>query len=876
MPDTPSSEDPLRTTKTAETAQPAAPAELAAGAIWGNKYEIEELLDFSSVTGRRRWAAHTLKTRSPVVLVDFPPPERRARAALWPVLTEYPVRHLQFAREVRGECIEVYDAPHGQPLTEWRATQDSLPPAALEALLRQCGEALHALHQRNLVHFSVGPQSIFIHEDEGKYEITLAGLESISAFPREDPVHLSPDPYTAPPEAIGLFKHASTPVLCAWDWWSLGRTLQTCVLGQPVLGAVLKRDITRMLKQFQTQAAELTQERLAGAMHAGAVEAMGTLDERLEALLKGLLTFNPDGRWSWAEVEQWLHGKTPDHYYDLPRSARLFRWNNRGYTIRDAARALSTPEHWTSGIEQVFAPDDPATLLGFVNGPQGDSAIAAKMASLVQLATSSTFSEYPPSLVREVVGALALMELGQGRFHWRGELLSAENLRRQLGTREVPERFNALHLLSRPKILQQLRARDGTAERFLREFAQTAEEAEAIIAEHQWFDLQDHSVRAHVWGLALGPEGYLDEALEKLRKRYASSTEPEVEALLKRSDLSLPEKVVLAATAHEPERFGYVSHAARATAQRTKLLEEGARIRDALFWRQLGAAVQAGFMLFAHWPVWLTLLFLFAVVGLVARPGPGWALLALAPLVGSAVFRFLLQQVIADLVAEAIPAAAPWRWKDGAARCRREARARHSERFPLRLSMRLREINRELARLTLTGPPPEPLRPAPGPRTVWIATAVTWAFLGSLGSFYAWSILQHPPSWPEIRLAWTFGAPSGPEDADSILEIDAGGLDVPEPDATTADVSGADGQGHGQLTPEASYAIERGRALVAELEIEPKGHPIAVLLPGETIRLMLYDAVTEKLFSEDIFMRAVEPEVGDVTLGLHQARYFGP
>jgi hypothetical protein len=716
-----------------------------------------------------------------------------------------------------------------------------------------------------------------VAEGDDGWEFTLGGLESVVEFGRGEPISLSPNPYYAPPEAIGLYKHAPGPVLRAWDWWSLGRTLQTLVLGQPILGKILRKDVTKLARELQPQAAELTLERLPGAMRAGAVEQMGRLEPRLESLLQGLLTFQPDGRWGWPQIEAWADGGEPHLYYKLPRSARLFRWNDRGYAIADAASAMRTREHWAEAERQIFGQEDPGSLYRFIAGPHGDPALAQQLDGLHQLALSSTFEEFPPSLVREVVTALALMELSGGKFVWRGEPLTTESLRHQLTTREEAEGFLGVVLLSHPKIRQRVNGRDTAAERLLRELAETAETVEVVVVENAWWELHDQAARARLWRLSLDAEEGQAEACARLRARFAHSTRPEVEALFRQPTLNPAERILLAATAEEPERFGYVTHADCERERHARLRAEGRGLHQALFWRQLGSAVEAGFWLFARWPVWLGLLTAFAALGLVARPGPAWVALAFAPAALTALFRFIMQQSIAELVHQVLPEAARWRWSDGAARCRAEAREANPERSLPRLRRRLERVNEELAELTRVKPPPQPIAAPPGPTTVWIAVAATWVALGSLGGFYGMSLLREPFNWPEIRQAWMATSPEEPGDGAEVLEIDLSAAS-PEADPTTeVDLAGMREKLHEALAIDQAFALRRGRELAAAPPLPPGEHPLAVLLPGETIRLMVFDPAADALLSPNIFLRAVEPERGEILgLGGVEAIYLGP
>lgn len=859
--------------------KPAPVGPIKAGTTWAGDYAIDEMIDFSSQTGRRLWAGRTRAEHTPVVLVEFPAPDRAAREQVWPLLTEHEVRHLQRPREVRGDRVEIYDLPPGVPILTWREGVEQVELEFLATAVRQLGAAIHALHTRGLAHLSIQPENLHLDTSGPVPQFHLRGLESLVLIERAEPVGLSPNPYYAPPEAIGIYKHAPGRELRMWDWWSLGRTLQTLFLGQPVLGAVLKRDIRRLLKEFSIQAAELTKERLSGVVRAGAIESLGEIDPHFILLFQGLLTNSCDGRWGWEQLERWIAGESPAHYYNLARNTRLFMWEDQGYTIADAATLLSTKENWEVGIHQIFAREEKHSLIAYVNSVHGDKDLAQQVNGLAQLIESSTFAEYPRSLVCEVIGAISLMELANGPFHWRGERLSADGLRHQLGTREGAERFNSLHLLTRPKVVQQIRAHDTAAERLLSNLAKTAEEAEHLIRLHQWFDLEDEDTRAQLWSEALGPEERHAKPIEGLRIRYGSSSIPALNEIFQKKDPSPAEAVILALTAQDPVRFGYITHLDEARARHRALQEEGAKVYEALFWRSLGGAATTGFWIFARWPVWVATLTIFALAGLAAKPGPTWAALALAPVAAAVLARLLMQNAIGDLLKKAIPTADRWSWWDGPARCRREARALRPERLPLRLANRLRAINHELGKLKILKPPPELFAFPPRPTSVWAMAVVSWVMLGSLSAFYGWSLYQHPPSWPAIKFAWThpgagsegLAAQARPVEVDlSILKLALPeGYDPNDP-AFAANETGE------PLTEEGRYALARGRELAAEFTTEDDTDPIAVFIPGEDVRLMIYDPKTDRLLHETIFPLSYEPRTPSaLSLDGVVIRYYG-
>ena len=64
--------------------------------------------------------------------------------------------------------------------------------------------------------------------------------ESTGPMPKSLPTEKLP---YAPPEYFARLETGATYALKSWDWWSVGRVIQECVLGRHVMSVVFGLDI---------------------------------------------------------------------------------------------------------------------------------------------------------------------------------------------------------------------------------------------------------------------------------------------------------------------------------------------------------------------------------------------------------------------------------------------------------------------------------------------------------------------------------------------------------------------------------------------------------------------------------------------------------
>ncbi|MGW6391433.1 protein kinase domain-containing protein [Streptomyces sp. NPDC055103] len=124
--------------------------------------------------------------------------------------------------------------------------------------------------------------------------------------------------YTAPEQIV----HQN---LKATPWWTLGLVLYQVFVGRPLY--VLDDD-ARITDTAWTR----------GMIMNGEVDLTAVADPRQNLLLQGLLTKDPDDRWTAAEVRRWLKGESPEVVRpEIPEARPTARHANRPITFRGEA-----------------------------------------------------------------------------------------------------------------------------------------------------------------------------------------------------------------------------------------------------------------------------------------------------------------------------------------------------------------------------------------------------------------------------------------------------------------------------------------------------------------------------------------------------------
>ena len=821
------------------------------GQCWQRVYQVESAtLD---PDGQRMWSARRHDTDEPVTILARHCTDP-VRDRVWTMLHSLQLPTLQHTHEAHqtGSLrVEVYAAAPTLSLRDWRRTQPTLDPAMVQTLVPALAEAIHALHQHGIVHLNIRPDTIFLVGPPGSLHPVLAGLDRATLVAQPGLIPIEVDPFYAPPEAAGLSRHAPGETLNAWDWWSLGRVLQELILGQHVLGLLLDRDVATARFELHEAAESLLLEQTAGGDRAGAVEAMPALPARLQQLLRGLLTSARDGRWCYADLVEWLRGETVREHYQLSRQERLFRYQGRAYTLAEAGDVLRSAAHWPQAQGQVYDAQTPGTLAHFLHTAPGMEHHRDRWLATLALADDETLRNFPRPLVQELTAALALLQLAGNRLIWRGHPVDRDWLRDWLQREDFDLQW--LHLLSTPAVLCPLQPLDATAARLLEETAHLATTALTHARHSGWLLADDPAGVTEFWLHALAPETAWRQSWKTLQQRFAHSDQPELDHLLHTAHPSPPELVLLFWAAHHADRCGWITHAAWARQQYEALCTRGAALAAQLFWRRLHTVLRASPWWFGRFRWLLAGWGGVALLLVLAKPGPFGLLLALVPVLVAGGARLGLHLIVAPLARQYAPTSAPWRWRDGPARCQRELAQFAVPRSAAETTHELRNLNTEIELLTELTPTPASLPIPPRLLELWIGALGSWLLLLGLVALGSWQLRLHAPSWPAFRQAWnpppsaTVPIPSAsgqPRQASSEKSTDpTAHVKISWPHRVPLDLALAPVKAITPATPEQLAAARRaGQKLVADYLPETITAPIAVAVPnGSDVGLMLYD-----------------------------------
>ncbi len=579
------------------------------------------------------------------------------------------------AHEENGWRYEVTAVPPGVPLREWMAAHRMGLPE-IETLVRQLAVQLETLHENGVVHLRVQPSSVFIVDDEHGWQVKLGGFEAATLHTQTDLVPIAVNPYYAPPEAAGLFRHKPGVELCAWDWWGLGRVVQEIVHGNHVYGLLFERDVTKEPPELRARAEAALLDRDPSGVRAGAVELLpDSTSARVRLLLRGLLASSRDGRWQGDQIVHWGQGESVPDRYDLARDARLFRWGRRSFTVPEAAEFFLQPDYAFDGLLQLFPsrPEEPSMRSFLAELPSLRSE-HERVEQILGYADSFAWQRHPLPARRAAVAGLAWRTLAPSSFsaplavqRWR---LDPTGLQEMLADAPPAEALGFAHVLSNGAYGRAVEAVDAAAGRTLALLAGAGFDALQLALARGWIAVADEAVQAHLLWFAFEAEKDLTARRDRLRSAYATVAEPELAALLAKEKPSRAELVLLAFAGERAREFGFVTHAEWGARRAAELNELAGRLRAAIFWQRAARVIVATPGLLGRWPAFLAV---WAAPLALAAAGRAWAWMAV--LAGVALgARWAARAGLNALLRTQAPGAAPWTWRDGPARAARAAR----------------------------------------------------------------------------------------------------------------------------------------------------------------------------------------------------------
>lgn len=721
---------------------PASGSPIASGQRW-HAYQIGD-----AIRCDEGWAFHAVNVgalEDVCIYVRRLDAGHTARAEAWLKLQNgrYPgLIEVLEAVEENGFRFETTQVPPVATLREWANThQASLDD--VESLVRQLAATIQAVHSVGVVHCNLNLDTIYLVAGDAGLKVMIGGLERVTLYDQPGLVPLPVNPLYAPPEAAGLTKHRAGPGLRAWDWWSIGRIMQELVLGQPVLGVVLGRDVSKITPELHARAEALLLERDGAGPKAGAVEKMPPMSDDLSSLLRGLLSSSRDGRWGWREVQAWLKREPVPDRYDLTRSDRLFLWRDQSFTVPEVAAFFSAEANWAAGVEQLFDVKNPASFIAFVTQEPELVGVQELLDSLREFMQLPAWREYPVEVVRTVIAAASWLQIGNERqpLLLRGKRVDVGLLRALLKTDPLADGVALVRAMIAPPFVQLITTRDPATARLLSVVAANVVEVTAAAEKKEWLPPGDLPALARLLSCVLEGEVDLARQREELKKRFARIRDPQLETIFKAPKSKHRDLMLLAFAAGDAERTGFVTHVDWSRERYMILRERGERLAAKLFWLQLGRLLRTGPLVFFRWP-WVIGIWggLAALVGLLGPPPWGVVMgLALAGVL-LALRVGLCASQRANVQRYSHDKHERWTLRSHADRCGREAVAAlpgDALRTPAQVSAELAAINREIAVLALE-PTPEPVQTPAGTLVGWIGSASGWVMVMGVLVWTGW------------------------------------------------------------------------------------------------------------------------------------------
>jgi hypothetical protein len=208
-----------------------------------------------------------------------------------------------------GRCYEITPFQQLGSLHHFRRSHfghnGAIPLGVLEPVVGQLAEALHRLHTAQdgvrLVHRDVKPPNILVRtESPLQVRLTDFGIAVTQQQTYEDHKTRSRSSEYAAPETLAM-AGVSTPYQ---DWWALGMTVAELTAGRHPLS----------LPDGSMPDPKIIENHVVRRP----IPVDDGLDPRWQLLLRGLLLRDPDVRWGYNEVRDWLAGRPQTAPADEP------------------------------------------------------------------------------------------------------------------------------------------------------------------------------------------------------------------------------------------------------------------------------------------------------------------------------------------------------------------------------------------------------------------------------------------------------------------------------------------------------------------------------------------------------------------------------
>ncbi|MEN3015523.1 MAG: serine/threonine-protein kinase [bacterium] len=213
-------------------------------------------------------------------------------------------------------------------------SQNPLSPEQIKELAKQINEALNYLHKNEIIHLDIKPSNILIRSKNPLiFSITDYNISSYK--PKEVDIKLTTfkltPAYAAPERFTNILTEKS-------DYWSLGITiLEVLIQKNPFENIEPNLILYRILTQ--------------------GVEIPKSIDPYFHRMLQGLLNTNPEKRWGYQELKDYLEGKQVS--VQIPQPEYKIKYKNKEYhSIEELLLSfLKNYEEFRNGVNFIQSPE---------------------------------------------------------------------------------------------------------------------------------------------------------------------------------------------------------------------------------------------------------------------------------------------------------------------------------------------------------------------------------------------------------------------------------------------------------------------------------------------------------------------------------------
>ena len=206
----------------------------------------------------------------------------------------------------------------------------------LQQIVYQVSEAIHHIHHigSGLAHRDIKPSNILIRSD-GPLNLVLTdfGIARADQLVTHRTTFAGTNAYAAPEAHQGKSSQKS-------DWFSLGAIVYELITGQKLLTSKVP---------VESSAHEFSANCLSGAYY-GRVEDIPEDIERWKLLIKGLVEYDHNYRWGYAEVNRWRNGESPAVYWSVLQNRYAGVAVEKRYQPSWCDELITTPDQLAKSI----------------------------------------------------------------------------------------------------------------------------------------------------------------------------------------------------------------------------------------------------------------------------------------------------------------------------------------------------------------------------------------------------------------------------------------------------------------------------------------------------------------------------------------------